>query len=122
MPIRLLTLWESGLSVPNCCANKWRRTAKRYFLQGYDKEGNPTSDKRRIVTTKFPPEYAHIIGVPFKLFKGGSIDPVDSPSYTRVFALHNRESLEITFPAVGGYRLDYHEGPIKVDFSRIDDY
>ncbi|HEV3272838.1 MAG TPA: DEAD/DEAH box helicase family protein [Candidatus Methylacidiphilales bacterium] len=95
---------------------------KRYFLQGYDKEGNPTSDKRRIVTTKFPPEYAHIIGVPFKLFKGGSIDPVDPPSYTRIFALHEREAHEITFPAVEGYRLDYPEGPIKADFSGVDDY
>src|SRR3712207_2708392 len=42
-----------------------------YLLQGYDKEGNPTDDKRKIVVEKFPPEYAHIIGVPFKVFKGG---------------------------------------------------
>ncbi len=27
-----------------------------YFLQGYDREGNPTDDKRRIVIEKFPPE------------------------------------------------------------------
>jgi len=46
-----------------------------YFLQGYDKDGNPTSDKRKIVIEKFPPEYAHIIGVPFKMFKGGKSEP-----------------------------------------------
>ena len=44
---------------------------KSYFLQGYDKAGQPTTDKRKIAIHKFPPEYAHIIGVPFKLFKGG---------------------------------------------------
>src|SRR5208282_901786 len=27
-----------------------------YFLQGYDKEGSPTEDKRKIVIEKFPPE------------------------------------------------------------------
>ncbi|MCA9096697.1 MAG: hypothetical protein KDA68_24630, partial [Planctomycetaceae bacterium] len=51
---------------------------KSYVLQPYD----PTSGERLTekqakqrkeenVLWKFPPEYAHIIGVPFKLFKGG---------------------------------------------------
>src|ERR1019366_5415508 len=48
---------------------------KQYILQGYDpKTGEllpETSVKQRKpenVLFKFPPEYAHIIGVPFKLF------------------------------------------------------
>lgn len=95
---------------------------KAYFLQGYDKEGNPTDDKRRIVIRKFPPEYAHIIGVPFKLFKGGSTKVVDPPAYTRVFALKERENFEITFPSVEGYRIEYPDGALNRDFSKLDDY
>lgn len=95
---------------------------KSYFLQSYDKAGNPTDDKRRIAVHKFPPEYAHIIGVPFKLFKGGSAKIVDPPDYTRVFALKEREALEITFPNVEGYRIEYPDGPLNRDFSELDDY
>jgi type III restriction enzyme len=73
---------------------------KSYFLQGYDKAGQPTTDKRKIVDWRFPPEYAHIIGVPFKLFKGGRSviqPPVDAQ---RVHALRERtDRYEITFPA-----------------------
>ena len=47
-----------------------------YFLQGYDKDRNPTDDKRKIVIEKFPPEYAHIIGVHLKMFKGGKTEPL----------------------------------------------
>jgi type III restriction enzyme len=32
-------------------------------------------------TGKFPPEYAHIIGVPFKLFKAGKSSQVEVPDY-----------------------------------------
>jgi len=94
-----------------------------YNLQGYDKEGNPTEDGRKIATWKFPPEYAHIIGVPFKFFKGGSTQPVDPPDYTKIQAIPDRESeFEITFPNVTGYRIEYQEDEIKYDFSDLENY
>lgn len=94
-----------------------------YFLQGYDKEGNPTTDKRKIVVEKFPPEYAHIIGVPFKMFKGGSATPVDPPEYTHVQAIPERqEDHEIEFPNIEGYRVEYADDELKFDFSDIENY
>ena len=70
-----------------------------YYLQGYDKEGNPTEDKRKIAIYKFPPEYAHIIGVPFKMFKGGSPPPPPPPvELIHITALPERqEKMEIVF-------------------------
>jgi len=94
-----------------------------YFLQGYDKTNQPTTDKRRIVVWKFPPEYAHIIGVPFKLFKGGKTVPPPPKPTTRVFALAERtKQYEITFPNVEGYRLEYAQGPLIADFGKVEDY
>lgn len=95
-----------------------------YFLQGYDKDGNPTDDKRKIVIEKFPPEYAHIIGVPFKMFKGGTSEPPPPPvDLTHITALPERqEKFEITFPNVVGYRIENLEGEIKYDFSNIENY
>jgi type III restriction enzyme len=94
-----------------------------YYLQGYDKNGEPTSDKRRIATWKFPPEYAHIIGVPFKLFKGGKTVPRPPKPTTRIFAMPERaKQYEITFPNVEGYRLEYAEGALISDFSGVEDY
>ena len=96
---------------------------KSYFLQGYDKAGNATDDKRKIATYKFPPEYAHIIGVPFKLFKGGkkvTPPPVDT---VRIHALRERmDRYEISFPNVEGYRVEYPDGPVSYDFSKIEDF
>ena len=95
-----------------------------YFLQGYDKEGNPTDDKRKIVVYKFPPEYAHIIGVPFKMFKGGKTEPPPQPvDLTHIAALPERqEKMEIEFPNVVGYRIENYDGEIKYDFSNIENY
>jgi type III restriction enzyme len=94
-----------------------------YYLQGYDKAGEPTTDKRRIFSRKFPPEYAHIIGVPFKLFKGGKAAPTPPRPTTRIFAMPERTAeYEITFPNVEGYRLEYAEGPLITDFSGVEDY
>jgi type III restriction enzyme len=94
-----------------------------YYLQGYDKNGQPTTDKRRIATWKFPPEYAHIIGVPFKLFKGGRTVPPPPKPITRIFAMPERtKQYEITFPNVEGYRLEYADGPLIADFSAVEDY
>jgi len=95
-----------------------------YFLQGYDKDGNPTYDKRKIVVYKFPPEYAHIIGVPFKMFKGGKTEPPPQPvDLTHIVALPERqEKMEIEFPNVVGYRIVNYDGEIKYDFSNIENY
>src|SRR5256886_1088637 len=94
-----------------------------YFLKGYDKAGNPTTDKRSIVTYKFPPEYAHIIGVPFKLFKGGKTPRPGPVDVTPVFAVRERtEKYEITFPNIEGYRVDYPEGELTYSFEGIEDY
>lgn len=95
-----------------------------YFLQGYDKDGNPTSDKRKIVLEKFPPEYAHIIGVPFKLFKGGKSEPPPPPvDLTHIMALPERqEEMEIVFPNVTGYRVENYEGEMKFDYGKVENY
>lgn len=71
---------------------------------------------------KFPPEYAHIIGVPFKLFKGGTtviVPPVDT---TRVQALPERIKHEIIFPQLTGYRVESAENTIVADFSKVKAY
>jgi type III restriction enzyme len=95
-----------------------------YYLQGYDKEGNPTDDKRKIVVHKFPPEYAHIIGVPFKMFKGGKSEPPPPPvDLTHIAAMPERqEKMEIEFPNVVGYRIENYDGEIKYDFSNIENF
>jgi type III restriction enzyme len=94
-----------------------------YYLQGYDKEGNPTSDKRKVVTYKYPPEYAHIIGVPFKMFKGGTASPVDPPEYTHIQAIPERQAdFEIEFPNIEGYRVEYADDELKYDFSKIENF
>jgi type III restriction enzyme len=95
-----------------------------YFLQGYDKDGNPTDDKRKIVIEKFPPEYAHIIGVPFKMFKGGKTEPPPPPvDLTHIASIPERQAaMEIDFPNVVGYRVENLDGEIKHDFSNIENY
>ncbi|MEI6644433.1 MAG: DEAD/DEAH box helicase family protein [bacterium] len=96
---------------------------KSYYLQGYDKDGNLTDDKRRIATYKFPPEYAHIIGVPFKLFKGGKTAVLQQAAISRVFALRDRaDQYAITFPNVEGYRIDYPDGLLTYSFDGLEDY
>lgn len=95
-----------------------------YYLQGYDKEGNPTNDKRKIVIEKYPPEYAQIIGVPFNLFKEGtSGTPVSPVDMKHITALPERQQeMEIEFPNVTGYRVENFDGKIKHDFSGIENF
>lgn len=96
---------------------------KKYILQGYDKDGRPTDDKRRIKTWKFPPEYAHIIGVPFKMFKGGETVTPPPVDQTSIRALPERQAeYEILFPNVDGYRIESQEGDITADFSGIENF
>ena len=95
-----------------------------YNLVGYDNEGQPTKDKRRIVEYKFPPEYAHIIGVPFKLFRKGSVTPPEPPPLlTQVRALPERQAqFEIRFPMVQGYRLETGGDVLRADFTDVDPF
>jgi len=95
-----------------------------YFLQGYDKDGNETTDKRKIVVEKFPPEYAHIIGVPFNMFKGGkTTEPVIPRKTVQVVPIPEQQKLfEITFPNVVGYRVENENGELRYDFSSIESY
>jgi len=96
---------------------------RSYYLETYDKEGNPTTDGRKIAVKKFPPEYAHIIGVPFKMFKGGTTPPPPPVDHTRIFALPDRQKdHEISFPNLIGYRIESREGEIKSDFSGIENF
>lgn len=72
---------------------------------------------------KFPPEYAHIIGVPFKMFKGGTTTPVSHPDIHHIYALPERQrEYEIRFPNIIGYRVESLEGEIEADFSGIENF
>lgn len=71
-------------------------------------------------TKKFPPEYAHIIGVPFKLFKAGATQFVDPVETTDVRALPERmEKFEMTFPNLVGYRVLTQDAPLAADLDAV---
>ena len=100
---------------------------RNYFLKPYDHASGKAlpqdTRKKKGVIWKFPPEYAHIIGVPFKLFKGGAAPEIEPLERTRVFALAERTvDYEIEFPNLEGYRLEYPDEPLSADFSGIEDY
>ena len=100
-----------------------------YDLQAYDRRTGEPIDPKNLkrykeenIVRKFPPEYAHIIGVPFKMFKGGTTSPVEPPDYTRVKALPERLAYELTFPVLDGYRIDYTEEDLQADFSQVENF
>ncbi|GAA4458790.1 DEAD/DEAH box helicase family protein [Nibrella saemangeumensis] len=104
---------------------------KSYLLQAYNRETGqpiPAKDVYRYreenIIWKFPPEYAHIIGVPFKMFKGGTTTTLPEPTeHKHVRAIPERQSAyEITFPNIIGYRVEVAEGDIKADYSGVDNY
>lgn len=68
-------------------------------------------------TGKFPPEYAHIIGVPFKLFKGGTATPPDPQDIKQLRALPERAELEIRFPNLLGYKIELPHDRVEADFT-----
>lgn len=98
-----------------------------YDLTAYDKrtgeEIEPKNLKRYKVENiiyKFPPEYARIIGVPFKTFKSGGTATVQPPQpKTIIKALDERKSMEIVFPNVRGYRIETIDGKIVADFTDV---
>jgi type III restriction enzyme len=94
-----------------------------YSLVGYDKDENPTQDKRKIVEYRFPPEYATIIGVPFKFFKGGEKVQPPPGEAIQIRALPEREEeYEIRFPLLEGYRRDFETSELTYDFSEVEAY
>lgn len=100
---------------------------RSYFLAPYDRktgEQLPQNTRRqKDVIWKFPPEYAHIIGVPFKLFKGGQTVAPPPVDMTRVRALPDREDeCAIEFPNVDSYRIDYPDGPLEADLAAVEEY
>lgn len=68
---------------------------------------------------RFNAEYAEVYGVPFSFIptNGGISEPPTGPKPTRVRALEERISLEITFPRVAGYRYDIAGERLTVAFT-----
>ena len=95
-----------------------------YELVPYDQDGkeiepkNLKRHKKDNIVWKFPPEYAHIIGVPFKTFKGGGAGapPPQKPKIV-IRALDERNDMEIRFPNIAGYRSENVMGRIEADYS-----
>ena len=73
-------------------------------------------------TGRFPPEYAHIIGIPFKMFAAGQSAYVEPPAYQTLRALPERADLEIRFPNLIGYRLATDAAELLADFTATPDY
>lgn len=97
---------------------------QNYDLVPYDKDGNEIEQKnikkykKENITWKFPPEYAHIIGVPFKTFKGGTAGtPPPQKPKTVIRALDERKGFEIKFPNIVGYRSENIMGRIEADYT-----
>lgn len=97
---------------------------QNYNLIPYDKEGHEIDEKnikrykKENIIWKFPPEYAHIIGVPFKTFKGGGAGtPPPQKPKTIIQALKEREKLEIQFPNIVGYRSENVMGRIIANYT-----
>lgn len=103
---------------------------RSYELRPYNKEGKEIAEadvkkcKPENIVRKFPPEYAHIIGVPFKTFKGGTESGTTQQKPTvRVCALEERQNdYEIVFPNIEGYRVETTEGDIRADYSALSKF
>ncbi len=69
---------------------------------------------------KFSPEYAEVYGVPFSFIpcSGSTATPVLGPLPTRVRALEERISCEITFPRLIGYRYDLPREKLAANFTQ----
>ena len=73
-------------------------------------------------TGKFPPEYAHIIGVPFKLFQGGETAAPTAQDIKHLHALPERAALAIAFPNVVGYKIAHDTADVRADFAATPNY
>ena len=100
----------TGERLSDDAANRRKREAKR-------------AGRAPAILYKFPPEYAHIIGVPFRQFKPGTATPPPPVPTVRVHPLEDRAAhCEIKFPNLEGYRIDYPEGRLQADFRAVPDY
>ena len=101
-----------------------------YLLQTYERKTGKLVQPKDVhryksenLIEKFPPEYAHIIGVPFRMFKGGKTSTPTPVDYTRIRALPDRhQDYEIRFPNIEGYRIEYEEDRLHYDFSEVENY
>lgn len=67
---------------------------------------------------KFTPEYAEVYGVPFNFLKAeGTASPQPPKVIHRVRSIPERESLEISFPRVDGYRYELDEAKLSAKFT-----
>jgi len=68
---------------------------------------------------RFDPEYAEVYGVPFSFIPtaGSTSKPILQKEIHRVRAMPERESLEITFPHVAGYRYKLPEEKLEARFG-----
>jgi len=64
----------------------------------------------------------HIIGVPFKMFKGGKSEPPPPPvDLTHIAAMPERQAkMEIAFPNVVGYRIENYDDEGSPDFQKFN--
>ncbi|MCM1111323.1 MAG: DEAD/DEAH box helicase family protein [Clostridium sp.] len=102
---------------------------REYNLVPYNKDGEEIDSrylnryKPENVVWKFPPEYAHIIGVPFKTFKGGGTGtPPPSKPRTSIHAVGDRRAMEIRFPNIIGYRVEEVDGEIPFDYTGVSKF
>lgn len=67
---------------------------------------------------KFDVEYADILGIPFDFTAEPVVVEPKKPKHTiHVHAVSpDRDDLEITFPRIEGYRVDFEEEPLEVTF------
>ena len=66
----------------------------------------------------FAVEYADIMGIPFNFTAKPQVAPVKPPRRTtRVHAVRERSALEITFPRVTGYRVEFPKHNLKAKFT-----
>ena len=64
-----------------------------------------------------------IVGVPFKMSKGGVRPPPDRQDITTIRALPQRQAAyAISFPNIIGYRVESKEGAIDADFSNLHNF
>jgi len=76
-------------------------------------------DDRQMELETFPTEYAEVYGVPFSFIpcSGSTNGPKPPAPTTRVRALEERKSCEITFPRLTGYRYELPGETVSAKFS-----
>jgi type III restriction enzyme len=70
-------------------------------------------------TQLFDVEYADIMGIPFDFANSRNVDtdPAPPKPVTRVHAIRERDTLEIVFPRVSGYRRDLPSEKLEAEFT-----